>query len=319
MLKALWKEQTLFLFLLLVPEYLWAHLPFMSQSEEKFQKKRVRSSYITSVISIAMVLLMLGLLGLMLVNAKKLSDTTRESFTVSIFFKDSVDDASILRFKSELESREFIKSIQFISRDEAASSFQEELGEDFVEFLGYNPLPASLDVKFNSNFTEESDFEKLEKEWSANAMVAQIDYPRNLINKIVDNMRKLSWFFLAFSAILAFIAITVINNTIRLAMYSKRFIIRTMQLVGATRSFIRRPYIFSGITQGLLGGLIAIILLGIAVYWGEKEIPELRQMRDFKLLGMLAGGILSGGIFLSWICTFFAVRKYLNLKTDSLY
>jgi len=291
----------------------------MSQSEEKFQKKRVRSSYITSVISIAMVLLMLGLLGLMLVNAKKLSDTTRESFTVSIFFKDSVDEASILKFKSELEAKEFIKSIEFISRDEAAASFQEELGEDFVEFLGYNPLPASLDVKFNSNFTEESDFENLEKEWSANALVSQIDYPRNLINKIVDNMRKLSWFFLAFSAILAFIAITVINNTIRLAMYSKRFIIRTMQLVGATRGFIRRPYILSGITQGLLGGLIAIILLGAAVYWGEQEIPELREMRDLKLLGFLAGGILAGGIFLSWICTFFAVRKYLNLKTDSLY
>jgi cell division transport system permease protein len=291
----------------------------MSQSEEKFQKKRVRSSYITSVISIAMVLLMLGTLGLLLVNAKKLSDTTRESFTVSIFFKDSVDDASILRFKAELESREFIKSVGFISRDEAAESFQQELGEDFVEFLGYNPLPASLDVKFNSSFTEESDFEKLEKEWMANSMVAQIDYPRNLINKIVDNMRKLSWFFLAFSAILAFIAITLINNTIRLAMYSKRFLIRTMQLVGATRGFIRRPYVWSGIVQGFLGGVIAILLLGGAVYWGEQEIPELRQMRDLKLLGILAAAILAGGIFLSWICTFFAVRKYLNLKTDSLY
>lgn len=266
-----------------------------------------------------MVLLMLGTLGLLLVNAKKLSDTTRESFTVSIFFKDSVDDTSILRFKAELESQGFIKSVSFISRNEAAESFQQELGEDFVEFLGYNPLPASLDVKFNSSFTEESDFEKLEKEWMANSMVAQIDYPRNLINKIVDNMRKLSWFFLAFSAILAFIAITLINNTIRLAMYSKRFLIRTMQLVGATRGFIRRPYVWSGIVQGFLGGIIAILLLGGAVYWGEQEIPELRQMRDFKLLGILAAAILAGGIFLSWICTFFAVRKYLNLKTDSLY
>ncbi|MEZ5173184.1 MAG: permease-like cell division protein FtsX [Bacteroidia bacterium] len=291
----------------------------MSQSEEKFQRKRVRSSYITSVISIAMVLLMLGLLGLLLVNAKKLSDTTRENFTVSIFFRDSVDDSSILKFKSELEATDYVKSVGFVSRDEAAASFQEELGEDFVEFLGYNPLPASLDIKFKSSFTEESDFEALEKEWMENPIVAQIDYPRNLINKIVDNMKRLSWFFLAFSAILAFIAITLINNTIRLAMYSRRFIIRTMQLVGATRGFIRRPYVLSGIGQGLLGGIIAVLLLGAAVYWGEHEIPELRQMRDLELLGMLGGGIIAGGIFLSWICTFFAVRKYLNLKTDSLY
>ena len=132
-------------------------------------------------------------------------------------------------------------------------------------------------------------------------------------------MKKLSWFFLAFSAILTFIAVTLINNTIRLAMYSRRFIIRTMQLVGATRGFIRRPYIFSGLLQGFLGGVIAVILIAITVYFGEKEIPELREMRDLRLLGILAGAIVLGGVILSWICTFFAVRKYLNLKTDSLY
>jgi cell division transport system permease protein len=291
----------------------------MADNEQKFQKKRVRSSYITSVISIAMVLLMLGLLGLLLVNAKKLSDTTRESFTVSVFFKDSVDDASILKFKSELETREYIKTTTFITREEAAESFQKDLGEDFVEFLGYNPLPASLDIRFNNSFTEEEDFQRLETEWMANPIVAQIDYPRNLIGKIVDNMKKLSWFFLAFSAILTFIAVTLINNTIRLAMYSRRFIIRTMQLVGATRGFIRRPYIFSGLLQGFLGGVIAVILIAITVYFGEKEIPELREMRDLRLLGILAGAIVLGGVILSWICTFFAVRKYLNLKTDSLY
>jgi len=291
----------------------------MANSEHQFQRKRIRSSYITSVVSIAMVLLMLGLLGLLLVNAKKLSDTTRESFAVSIFFRDSVDDAQILEFKAELEQNGFISGSTFITRAEAAENFQKDLGEDFVDFLGYNPLPASLDVKFNSSFTEDENFTKLEKEWSENPIVAQIDYPRNLINKIVDNMKKLSWFFLAFSVVLTFIAVTLINNTIRLAIYSRRFIIRTMQLVGATKGFIRRPYVFSGLMQGLLGGLIAVALLGTMVYFGERQIPELREMRDIKLLGMLAGAIVLGGVILSWICTFFAVRKYLNLKTDSLY
>lgn len=266
-----------------------------------------------------MVLLMIGALGLLLVNAKKLSDTTRESFTVSIFFKDSVEESSVIDFKSKLENEEYIKSVKFISRAEAAENFEKELGEEFVEFLGYNPLPASLDIRFNNSFTEEEDFAKLEKEWTAMPIVAQIDYPRNLIGKIVDNMKKLSYFFLAFSVILTFIAVTLINNTIRLAMYSKRFIIRTMQLVGATRGFIRRPYIYSGLLQGFMGGFIALLLLAIALYWGEQEIPELKQMRDLKLLSILAGAILLGGMILSWICTFFAVRKYLNLKTDSLY
>lgn len=266
-----------------------------------------------------MVLLMLGMLGLLLVNAKKLSDTTRESFTVSIFFRDSVDDVQILKFKEELEANEVIKATTFITRAEAAESFQKDLGEDFVEFLGYNPLPASIDVQFNNSFTEEEDFARLEEEWMASTLVAQIDYPRNLINKIVDNMRKLSWFFLAFSAILAFIAVTLINNTIRLAIYSKRLLIRTMQLVGATKGFIRKPYLISGLTQGFLGGIIAVGLLAAALWWGEQEIPELREMRDMKLLGMLAGAIMASGIVISWICTFFAVRKYLNLKTDSLY
>jgi cell division transport system permease protein len=262
---------------------------------------------------------MLGLLGLLLVDAKKLSDTTRESFQVSVFFRDSVDDAQILVFKQELDARPYVKSTAFVTRAEAATNFQKDLGEDFVEFLGYNPLPASIDVRFNVDFTDEGDFQKIEKEWLANPLVAQVDYPRNLINQIISNMRKLSWFFLAFSVILTFIAVTLINNTIRLSIYSKRLLIRTMQLVGATRGFIRGPFLRASFMQGFAGGLVAIALLAGMIALGEQQIPELRQLRDFNLLGILAGGILIGGVGLSWICTFFAVRKYLHLKTDSLY
>ncbi len=291
----------------------------MSSNETNFNRRRIRASYITSVVSIAMVLFMLGLLGLLLVDAKKLSDTTRESFQVSVFFRDSVDDAQILVFKQELDAKPYVKSTAFVTRAEAAANFQKDLGEDFVEFLGYNPLPASIDVRFNVDFTNEGDFQKIEKEWLANPLVAQVDYPRNLINQIISNMRKLSWFFLAFSVILTFIAVTLINNTIRLSIYSKRLLIRTMQLVGATRGFIRGPFLRASFMQGFAGGLVAIALLAGMIALGEQQIPELRQLRDFNLLGILAGGILIGGIGLSWICTFFAVRKYLHLKTDSLY
>jgi cell division transport system permease protein len=291
----------------------------MANTDSTFNKRRLRTSYITSVVSLAMVLFMLGMLGLLLVNAKKLSDTTKESFTVSIFFKDSVNDAQILAFQNELNAAPYTRSTVFTDKTTAAKQFQEQLGEDFVDFLGYNPLPASIDVNFKTDYTDQKKFNEIEQNWLRNPMVEKIDYPRNLINQIAENMRKLSWFFLAFSAVLLFIAVTLINNTIRLAIYSKRFLIKTMQLVGAKKSFIRAPFLTTSLLQGFLGSLVAIGLLTGVLAFAEHKIPDLKSIRDIQLLAMLAGAILFAGVFLSFICTFFAVRKYLNLNTDSLY
>jgi cell division transport system permease protein len=266
-----------------------------------------------------MVLFILGLLGLLMVNAKKLSDTTRGSFRVSLFFKDTVDEVQILDFQKELELNQVISSTVFVTKTQAAAEFQKQLGEDFVEFLGYNPLPASLDVTFKPNFTETADFEKMEREWLKNPLVEKVDYPRNLIIKIIATTQKLSWFLLAFSALLLVIAISLINNTIRLSIYSKRFLIKTMQLVGATRGFIRGPFLRAGFFQGFFGGLVAAGLLAGLLLLGEQQIPELKELRDLQLLAILGGSLLAGGVILSWICTFFAIRKYLNLNTDSLY
>jgi cell division transport system permease protein len=291
----------------------------MANRDSTFNKRRLRTSYITSVVSLAMVLFMLGMLGLLLVNAKKLSDTTKESFTVSIFFKDSVNDAQILAFQNELNAAPYTRSTVFTDKTKAAKEFQDQLGEDFVDFLGYNPLPASIDVNFKKDFTDQHKFNEIEQTWLRNPMVEKIDYPRNLINQIAENMRKLSWFFLAFSAVLLFIAVTLINNTIRLAIYSKRFLIKTMQLVGAKKSFIRAPFLTTSLLQGFLGSLVAIGLLTGVLAFAEHKIPDLKSIRDIQLLSMLGGAILFAGVFLSFICTFFAVRKYLNLNTDSLY
>jgi len=288
----------------------------MANRDSTFNKRRLRTSYITSVVSLAMVLFMLGMLGLLLVNAKKLSDTTKESFTVSIFFKDSVNDAQILAFQNELNAAAYTRSTVYTDKATAAKEFQEQLGEDFVDFLGYNPLPASIDVNFKTDYTDQQKFNEIEQTWLRNPMVEKIDYPRNLINQIAENMRKLSWFFLA---VLLFIAVTLINNTIRLAIYSKRFLIKTMQLVGAKKSFIRAPFLTTSLLQGFLGSLVAIGLLTGVLAFAEHKIPDLKSIRDIQLLAMLAGGILFAGVFLSFICTFFAVRKYLNLNTDSLY
>jgi cell division transport system permease protein len=288
-------------------------------SESRFQQRRLRSSYLTSVVSITMVLFMLGLMGLLLINARKLTDFTRESFTVTVFFRDSVDEAQMESFRKSLEAEQFVKSVQFTSKDQAAADFQKELGEDFVDFLGYNPLPASLDVNFKPEFANDAFFAQTEKKWLENEWVEQVSYPRNLIIQIVDNVQRISWIFLAFGAVLALIAVTLINNTIRLAIYSKRFLIKTMLLVGATAGFIRRPFIVSGFLQGLVGGIIALLLLGATLLLAESKIMGLKEIRDLNYLGMLAIAILAGGVILSLICTFFAVRKYLNLKTDSLY
>jgi cell division transport system permease protein len=262
---------------------------------------------------------MLGLMGLLLINARKLTDFTRESFTVTVFFRDSVDEEQMNAFRKTLEAEQFVKSVQFTTKDQAAADFQKELGEDFVDFLGYNPLPASLDVNFKPEFATDAFFAQTEQEWLQNEWVEQVSYPRNLIIKIVDNVQRISWIFLAFGAVLTLIAVTLINNTIRLAIYSKRFLIKTMLLVGATAGFIRRPFIVSGFIQGLIGGIIALLLLSGTLLLAENKIMGLREIRDVNYLGVLALAIVAGGVILSLICTFFAVRKYLNLKTDSLY
>jgi len=291
----------------------------MSSSENQFNKRRARSSYITSVISISMVLFMLGLLGLLLVNAKKLSDSARESFQASVYFRDTVSDVQILEMQANLEKNPAVRSTTFITKTQAAEKWKEEWGEDFLDFLEFNPLPASLEVNFKPEFARPEDFEKFEQEWMGNTSVEKVKYPMNLIRTVIGNLRKLGLFLLAFSVVLLVIAIALINNTIRLSIYSRRFLIKTMQLVGATRGFIRRPFLKAGFFQGFAGGLLAVVLLSLLVLFGEQQLPELKEMRDIRLLSILAGGLVAGGVILSWICTFFAVRKYLNLKTDSLY
>jgi len=291
----------------------------MSIQEEQFNKRRVRSSYITSIVSMAMVLFMLGLFGLLLLNAKKLSDSTRESFTITVFFNDSATTELMEGFKAQMDTSYFCLASSITSKEEAAEIFQKQVGEDFVDFLGFNPLPASIDIRFKKEFAKEELFQQLEAQWNASPLVERVSYPRDLIRKINQNVKTLSYILLIFSAILLFIAITLINNTIRLAIYSRRFIIRTMQLVGATRAYIRRPFLWSSIGQGLLAGFIALTCLAGVIYAGEQQLPELRQLRDYNMLAILSGGIVLSGMFISWICTLFAVRKYLRLNTDSLY
>jgi len=291
----------------------------MISDNEKFNKRRLRSSYFTSVISIALVLFIIGLLGVVSLNAKKIADNLKENFTLMVVFKETATDANILAWQSKINKKEWVAESVYITKKQAAEEFQEMVGEDFVDFLGFNPLPATLEIHLKADFTEAEQIKQIEYELMQSNLVDEVNYQEMLIAKINRNVRKMSLILLVIGGILAFIAITLINNTIRLSIYSKRFIIKTMLLIGATRGFIRRPFIGKSLVQGFLGGLIAMGFLALFVKAVINEITELAELQDLNEFLIIGAIVIVLGMILSGISTYFAVNKYIKMKTDSLY
>lgn len=272
-----------------------------------------------AVVSITLVLLMLGLLGLVMLYAKALSGYVKENVGFTIFMKDEAKEVDILQFQKFLDASDFVKSTDYVTADEAAEMLQETLGEDFVGFMGYNPLKRSIDVKIKSDFANEDGIINIQSDLLKNPLIYEIDYPVDLIRFINKNVRKAGFIILGFVVLLSLIAISLINNNIRLAVYSKRFIINSMKLVGATQGFIRRPFIYEGVTRGILGALIANVLLAGFIYITNQNVPELFGLEDVEIVFTLFGAVLLLGLFISFLSTTFAVRKYLRLNADELY
>ncbi|MFZ4739991.1 MAG: cell division protein FtsX [Bacteroidales bacterium] len=291
----------------------------MSKQEEKYNKRRLKSSYITTVVSISLVLFMLGLLGLIVMHAQKISNQVKENIGFSIFMKETAKEADIIRFQKSLDASTFSKSTEYITKEKAAQNVSKNLGEDFVSFLGNNPLTAQIDVRLNANYANNDSLAYIEKQIIKNDIVKEVYYQKSLVEMVNENIRKISLVFLSFSFLLLIIAIALINNTIRLSVYSNRFLIKTMQLVGATQHFIRKPFIFKGIISGIYGALIAIALLSGVLYTAQQNLPDLVNLQEIDLYLIVFGIVILLGILFSWISTFLAVRKYLNIKTDSLY
>lgn len=291
----------------------------MARTQEDLSKTRLRSSYISLVVSVSLVLFMLGILGLVLINAKELSDYFRESLSFSVMFDDTAREADIRMMQKDLDAKEYVKSTQYISKEEAATKMQEELGEDFISFLGDNPLPASIDVYLLSDYTGPDSVAKIESYLREYPFVEDIYYQESLLFLINDNIKKISLFLLIISLFLFLIALTIINNTIRLSVYSKRFIIRTMQLVGATRAFIRKPFILQGILHGFIASLLSLTLLMGLVLLVEKGFFSMFSMENTILLVFLGVLIIIIGIVINIISTFFSVNKYLRMSDDKLY
>jgi cell division transport system permease protein len=291
----------------------------MSKRDERYQQRKLQSSRATALISITLVLFMVGLLGLIVLHAQKLSEYVRENIGFSIIMKEDVREAGIVQLQKTLDASRYVKSTLYITPEEAAEELQEELGEDFMGFLGYNPLLPSIELRLKAEYTNVDSLEVIESELLANTDVKEVYYQKNLVHLINKNIRRIGLVLLGFSALLLIIAVALINNTIRLAVYSKRFIIRTQQLVGATGSFIRRPFLWSGVLQGILAAFIAIIFLGLLLYFSQQEVPELINLQDLTLIGTLFGLVLLAGIVLTYLSTWFAVKKYLRAKVDRLY
>lgn len=282
-------------------------------------KRRVKTSSITVVVSLALVLFMLGLLGLVVLNARKLSKHIKENIGFQVILKDTTTAAQIDALQQEITTAPFAKSINHITKEQAAEKLKEDLGEDFISFLGYNPLLSTLDVKLNEDYAHSDSLIGIEKGLLQKAYVKEVVYHKDMIKQVNENAKVVSLYILIFSGLLMIVAIALINNTIRLSIYSQRFLIRTMYLVGATRVFISKPFIFKGIRQGIIAGILAGALLAGFLVVSTNYIPDLLQLQDENMLAVLFGGIILLGIFISGVSAMFSVMRYLRLKTSDLY
>lgn len=287
--------------------------------QKKVSKRKLQSSYLTTIVSISLVLFMLGLLGILILNSKKLSDHVRENIGFSIIMNEGVKEARIMELKKNLDASEFVKYTEYITPEEAAEELQEDLGEDFIGFLGYNPLLPSIDLRLNAAYANIDSLKVIETQLLQNSDIKEVYYQESLVEMINANLRRIGIFILVFSVLLLIMATALISNTIRLSVYSKRFLIRTMQLVGATKSFIRTPFILTGILHGLISALIASAALVSILYFLMQEVPELVNLQDFNLFAMLFGFVILTGVIITWLSNLSAVNKYLKAKPEDLY
>ena len=281
--------------------------------------RRILSSSASVVISLSLVLFVIGLLGLVLINAQRLSNYVKENIGFTIMLKEGVNEMEIINFQKILDAADFAKSSTFVSKEQATKDLQNDLGEDFVSFLGYSPLLASVDVKLNASYANTDSLAVIKTELNDYPVVHTIFYQENLIDKLNSNVNRLSFFLLSFCLLLFVIAFALINNTIRLSVYSKRFLIRTMRLVGATNSFIQKPFLVKGIYQGIYSSIFAIFMLIGSIQLIQSETASMLNITDLKIIGFIFILIFIFGFFLSWISTFFAVRKFIKQNESELY
>jgi len=291
----------------------------MEEFEESAAAKKTKTIYISTVFGIAMVLSMIGLLGLILVEAHNLSDYVKENIVLNVFVDDAAHETDVLQLQKQIEANPMVKQTQYVSKELAARNLQKDLGEDFVKFLGYNPLSQSIDVYLKAEYANSADIERFKATLLKNPLIKEVKYQQSLVDQMNQNLTTISLIILVFAAIFVVLSVALINNTIRIAIYSQRFLIKSMQLVGATKGFIRKPFLLYGVWHGLLGGLIAVIILVGTLSLAYKEVPDLVILRNYMEFAVIFIGVIGLGIFISGFSTFLAVNKFLRLKIYDLY
>lgn len=291
----------------------------MAKEDKQKANLRVKTNYVSTIISISLVLFMLGLLGLIVLNANQISNHVKQNIGFSLFLHEDLSAQQIDKLQKSLQQKPYVNRLEYINKEQAAEMLQEDLGEDFVDFLGYNPLSASIDLYLNSDYASSDSIPHISKELSKYKQIKEVSYQKDLIAAVNDNIRKIGLVLFGFSLLLLIVVIALINNTIRLAIYSKRFLIKTMQLVGATGGFIRRPFVGRGVLNGIISGLIAILLLVGVLYWVKNNIPELMELQNINDYLILFSSVIVLGILISWISTSLAVRKFLRMQSGDLY
>ena len=287
--------------------------------QDNYQKRRILNNYFSVVISITVVLFFVGILGLFLLNTKSLASHFKEQIVMTVYLKDSAKDIEITQMQKKIQLNSSTKRVQFKSKKEAAEEYARDIGEDFVEFLGLNPLLNSIDIYFNAAYVNALSLNQTKTEIEISDFVAEVVYDQPLVTLLEKNIERISFVLLISTALFVVIALLLINSSIRLSIYSKRFVIKTMQLVGATKSFIRRPFILSHLSLGIISSFLALTALNFLLWEVNKRFPEIEIMQQTSELMIVFGSVLILGISITGVSTFFATQRYLNLKTDAVY
>jgi cell division transport system permease protein len=287
--------------------------------KKKVAKYKLFNSKLTSIFSISMVLFLLGIISMIILVGNELSVYVRENITLSVILKENIEEKNILRLEEKIRKEPYVKNIRYISKDDALKDLTKELGDNPMEFVNYNPLPAILEINLKSDYANNDSILFIAKELNANEIVKQTDYQKNFIHEVDRNIKKVTFTFLMVAVLLLIISFILINNTMRLLIYSNRFLIHTMKLVGATKNFIRKPYWLQGMWIGLVSSVFAILYITGLFYLFRPDLEIFLDLYDAKLYVTIFGSIVLSGIVITSIASFFAVNKYLKHNLDDLY
>ena len=290
-----------------------------AMDNNKIMRRRLANAYLSSVISISLVMLLVGMASILLVNAKSVSDYFKENMQVSVMMKQNVSEESAMKFKTTLDKERYIRSSVYVSKEQGMNEMAQMLGDDFLDVFEVSPIPASIDITLNADYVSADSLEMVKQDISKSSLVDEVIYQRSLVDALNANLRKISMILGVFIALLLFISFVLINNTVRLNVFARRFTIHTMKLVGATKSFIRAPFLVQAVFQGIFSALVAIVVLVGVMFFVKSEFQQLFEIFRVELLLLVMAIVLTSGIVICTASTYFVVGKLVSLKKDELY